>query len=76
MSEMILQVKILPEPLLKLINTEKVKVRREHGEIRLIPIEAKVKKNNILPILGMYSDGKLTVENYLKQKRIDRELER
>jgi hypothetical protein len=76
MSEMVLQAKTLPEPLLRLIHTEKVRVRKVQGEIRLIPIEVKMKKNNILPILGMYSDGKLTVDNYLEQKRIDKELER
>jgi DNA-damage-inducible protein J len=39
MSEMILQSKTLPEPLLRLISTEKVRISESDGEIRLIPVE-------------------------------------
>jgi len=80
MAEMVLQVRTLPEPLFRLIHTEKVKVREHKGEIHLLPIEEPadnhaVDRRSILPILGMYSDGKLTVDSYLKQKRADKELE-
>ena len=76
MAEMVLQARTLPEPLFKLIRTEKVKVRESHGEIHLIPVDDVVDGRLILPILGMYTDGKLTVDGYLERKRAEKELER
>ena len=74
MIEMVLQSKTLPEPILRLIHTDKVMVRAFNGEVRLMPIEDSTKL--ILPILGMYNDGKLTVDGYLTRKYADQELER
>ena len=81
MAEMVLHARTLPEPLFRLINTEKVKVREHQGVIQLHPVDEPSKVNiderrAILPILGMYSDGKLTVDGYLERKRADKELER
>ena len=76
MFEIILQSKTLPEPLSRLINMDKVKVRELHGEIHLIPINKPTDSRSILPILGMYTDGKLTVDGYLKRKYADKEIER
>ena len=74
MAEMVLQAKILPEPLFRLIPTEKVKIREDiNGEIRLIPVKEAGKSS--CPFLGMYTDGKLTVDGYLERKRADKELE-
>ena len=72
MSEMILYTNTLPKPLLQLIPTEKVKIREVNGEIRLTPIN---ETGTDCPILGMYSDGKLTVDTLLKQRLKDMELE-
>ena len=76
MTEMVLHARTLPEPLFRLIRTEKVKVRELRGEIHLVPIEEQNDGRSVLPILGMYTDGKLTVDGYLKHKREDLELER
>lgn len=81
MAEMVLQARTLPEPLFRLTRTERVKVREHKGEIHLLPVEEVADnytndKRSILPILGMYSDGKLTVDSYLERKRRDKELER
>ena len=76
MVEMILPANILPEPIFSLVRTEKVMIREFNDEIHLIPIKDLTKSKSILPILGMYTDGKLTVDGYLEQKRIDKELER
>ena len=76
MSEIVLQAKTLPEPIFRLISAEKVKVCKEiNGEIRLIPIMESKKAVSKCPFLGMYTDGKLTIDSYLKQKRADKELE-
>ena len=73
---MVLQARTLPTPLLRLISTEKVKIREDNnGEIRLIPIKESKKPTNNCPFLGMYKDGKLTVDGYLQRKRRDKELE-
>ena len=81
MAEMVLQARTLPEPLFRLINTEKVKVREHQGVIQLHPIEESAdiitdERRTILPILGMFSGGKLTVDGYLERKRTDKESER
>jgi len=76
MSETVLQARILPEPLFRLIHTDKVKVHEDiNGEIRLIPLKEIEKSVSSCPFLGFYTDGKLTVDGYLKRKRADKELE-
>ena len=76
MAEMILQSRLLPEALFRLIPTEKIKVQESNGEIRLIPIKDSAKPDSVLPILGMYTDGKLTVEMHHAWSREDKEKER
>ncbi|MCL2171038.1 MAG: hypothetical protein FWB71_02695 [Defluviitaleaceae bacterium] len=76
MAEMVLQTNTLPEPLFRLIHTESVEVHIANDEIRLIPIAQNREGKSILPILGMYSDGKLTVENHHRRNRENKELER
>ena len=76
MAEMILQARTLPAPLLRLIATEEVRIREEsNGEVRLIPIKAAEKPISNCPFLGMYTDGKLTVDGYLERKRLNKALE-
>jgi hypothetical protein len=70
MSETVLQANILPEPLYKLITTELFKIRKDtNGEVRLIPYNETKKATSSCPFLGLYSDGKLTVDGYLNRKR-------
>jgi hypothetical protein len=73
MTDIILNASTLPEPLFRFIRTEKVKVHEMNGEIHLTPIS---ETTDDCPFLGLYSDGKLTVDNFLKWKRDDMELER
>jgi len=76
MAEMVLPARTLPDSLFQLISTENVRVREDsNGEIRLIPISEAGKQTRSCPFLGLYTDGKLTVDGYLKRKRADRELE-
>jgi len=51
-----------------------VKVRKINGEVHLIPIQEKVNANDC-PLLGLYADGKLTVEKHLAWSREDKALE-
>ena len=72
MTEMVLDTKTLPEPLLRLIYTEKVKVREVHGEIRLTPVK---ETTSDCPLLGMFADGRISTEKFTKDKQIEKELE-
>ena len=74
MSEMVLNAKVLPESLFQLIPTEMVKVKEVNGEIHLIPIHEKITTDDC-PLLGLYADGKLTIEKHHAWSREDKELE-
>ena len=73
MTEIVLNTNTLPEPLLRLIRTEKVKISETNGEIRLTPI-IDIKKG--CPLRGMFADGKISVEKYLESKQTEKDLER
>jgi len=74
MVEMVLQANTLPDPLFRLIRTEKVKVRESHGEILLLPIQESLTASDC-PLLGLFSDEKLTVEKHLTWSREDKAME-
>jgi hypothetical protein len=63
----------LPETLFSRIKTEKVKLHEENGTFMVTPIAEEQKSFDNL--IGMFSDGKLSIDNYLKQKQLDKELE-
>ena len=73
MSEIILNTKSLPEPLFKLIRSDKVKVWEIGGEIRLTPI---VEATKGCPLRGMFADGKISVDKFIESKQAEKELER
>ena len=73
MSDMILDVGILPEPLFSQIKAKKVKFHEENGTFILTPMVENEETFNHLA--GMFSDGKLSIDNFLTQKRFDMELE-
>ncbi len=63
MVEMILNARTLPEPLCRLIRTEKVRVNEAgDGVIRLIPI---AESSADCPLLGLTADSGLTVDKFL-----------
>jgi hypothetical protein len=75
MTEMILNSDILPEPIFELVHTERIKVREVDGVISIIPAENAESVDYIGKLKGSCSDGKLTVEKFLAQKRADKESE-
>jgi len=62
MAEMVLNTNTLPEPLYRLIRTEKVKVNETNGIISLIPI---LQIENECPLRGLAADSNLTVDRLL-----------
>ncbi len=72
MTEMVLNTNTLPEPLLRLIHSEKVRVREDNGEIRLTPITNTGKG---FPLRGICADGKLSSYAFMERKQAEKELE-
>jgi hypothetical protein len=72
MTEIVLTTSTLPEPLFRLIRTEKVKVHEAEGEIRLTPI-MDTKKG--CPLRGLCADGKLSSYSFMERKQAEKELE-
>jgi hypothetical protein len=70
METMVINRGILPEPIFSYIKSEKIKVLRENGNVVLSPI---LKQAKIDEIYGKYS--KLSSEEFIKQKTIEKELE-
>jgi hypothetical protein len=73
MLELVMNTNTLPEPLNKLIQSEKFKVREEDGEIRLTPIKETQKR---CPLRGMFSDGRISSYRFIENKTAEKELER
>ena len=73
MTEIVLNTDTLPEPLFRLIRTEKVKVRETDGEVLLTPI---IETKGGCPLRGMFADGKLSVDKFMANKQAEKELER
>ena len=72
MSEFVLNTNTLPEPLLRLIKSDKVKVIETDGDIRLTPISEKSKG---CPLRGLCADGKLSSYTFMERKQAEKELE-
>ena len=72
MAEMVLNTNTLPEPLYRLIRTEKVKVNETNGIISLIPI---LQIENECPLRGLAADSKLTVDRLLAMTHDEKEID-
>jgi hypothetical protein len=75
MMDMVLDAQTLPEPIFSRIHTPKVKVHEENGIITLIPIPIKMEKTNIDKFIGMFSDGKISIDDFLEEKQQEKKLE-
>jgi len=73
MSDMVLDVQTLPEMIFSRISTGKVNFHEENGSIILTPVIEK--KRNFDVLFGMFSDGKISSEEYMKEKQLEKELE-
>jgi len=73
MTEMILDIQTLPENIFSKISTKKVKVYEENGTITLTPFSEE--KPRFDHLIGMFSDGKISVDDFLEEKKLEKELE-
>jgi len=72
MSDMVLDVQTLPEMLFSKISTEKVTFHEENGSIVLTPFIEK--KQNFDVLFGMFSDGRISSEEYMIEKKLKRKM--
>ena len=72
MLETVIDRQILPEPIFSNINSEKIRIFEENGNIILSPFN---ERPNIDELFGMFNDGKLSSEDFIKQKSIEMEIE-
>jgi len=70
METMVINRSILPEPIFSYIKTEKINVFWENGNVVLSPV---MKQTKIDELCGKYD--KLSSEEFIKQKAIEKELE-
>jgi len=73
MTDIVLDIQTLPEMIFSKISTEKVKFHEENGSIIITPFIEK--KQNFDVLFGMFSDGRISTEEYMKEKQIEKELE-
>ena len=68
-----MDVQTLPESIFSKIPTKKVKVYEENGTITLTPFPEE--KTCFEHLIGMLSDGKISIDDFLQEKQHDKELE-
>ena len=74
MNDTIMQTRAFPEILFKLIPTEKVRVTEIDGMVQLMPV--KENEDCTIGLRGILADyPEMSVENFLKRKRADKELD-
>jgi len=73
MAEMVLDIQTLPEALLSRIPTKKVMFFEENGTITLTPFYEETPRFDHL--IGIFSDGKMSIDNFLLEKQQEKKLE-
>ena len=72
MTEMVLDTRTLPEPIMRMIHTKKVKIRKQQEDFVITPIREDAVE---CPLLGMFADGKISVDKFIARKQAEKELE-
>jgi hypothetical protein len=72
MEALVIDREVLPETIFSYIHSPKIRIFRENGNIMLSPVK---NKPNISELRGMFRDGKLSSEAFIKQKATEKEME-
>jgi hypothetical protein len=72
MKSSVIDREILPEPIFSYIQSRKIRVFEENGKVILSPIK---NKPNVSELRGMFNDGKLSSDAFIKQKAIEKDIE-
>jgi len=70
--ELVLNTRTLPEPLIRLIFTERVKVREAQGQITLTPVR---ETDSDCPLLGMFANSQTSSYTFMAAKQDEKVLE-
>ena len=73
MDALVIDRETLPEPIFSYFHAEKVRIFEENGNIVLSPFKNKLDVNELF---GMFNDGKLSSEGFIKQKAFEKEMEK
>jgi hypothetical protein len=73
MTDMILDIQALPETIFSKISTKKVRFYEENGTITLAPFSEERPRFDHL--IGMFSDGKISIDDFLEEKQQEKEFE-
>jgi hypothetical protein len=73
MTEMVLDIQALPETIFSRISSRKVKFYEENGIITLQPFPEE--KPRFDHLIGLLSDGKISIDDFLEEKQQEKELE-
>jgi hypothetical protein len=73
MTEMVLDIQALPETIFSRISTRKVKFYEDNGTITLTPFPEEGPCFDHL--IGMFSDGKISIDDFLEEKQQEKKLE-
>ncbi|MDR1130795.1 MAG: hypothetical protein LBL15_00055 [Oscillospiraceae bacterium] len=74
MTEIVLNTSTLPEPLFRLIRTEKVYVKEVDGIVQLVPVKESV--DCTIGLRGILADCEdMSVDKFLERMRADKELD-
>jgi hypothetical protein len=73
MTEMVLDIQTLPETIFSKFSTRKVNFFEKNGTITLTPFPDE--KPRFDHLIGMFSDGKISIDDFLEKKQQEKELE-
>ena len=73
MTEMVLDIQALPETVFSRISSKKVRFFEENGTITLKPFPEE--KPRFDHLIGLFSDGKISIDDFLEDKQKEKELE-
>ena len=73
MTEMVLDIQELPEMIFSKISSSKVMFYEENGTIMLKPFAEE--KPRFDHLVGMFSDGKISIDDFLEEKQQEKRLE-
>ena len=78
MEDTIINVNTLPESICRRIRSKRVRVRENDGEIILTPIMDNDTNfwESLAHLQEIFSDGKISSEKFMKNKQLEKELER
>ncbi|GHU38968.1 hypothetical protein FACS1894190_01830 [Spirochaetia bacterium] len=72
MESLIIDSGLLPESIASYIHSDRISVSRENGKVVLSPVQ---QRPDMSKIFCRYTDGKLSSEEFIREKSIERELE-